>query len=328
MSLPDGQRVAVSHQPALDGWRSGSVTDATRLVLEETRWRTLPQGQGTTAASQPIPTRWRADTNYPRERFANCYTKTPADRYIVKIALRNMDFRLSSEGRVIHDGALPIGTFHVTEPGSRVSCVFRGPYDVLHLHIPTHLIAECTYGMPTNRATALRAQEKPGKDLTIERLARALVDTDEIGGWPDQLYAECIGIAIITRLLTASVPDEKRHVAGLAQWRLKRATDYIEAHLAEPVSLDDFASASGLSRMHFAAQFKAATGFRPHEYLLRRRIERAQQLLVRADLTITDIAHLVGFQTQAHFTTVFNRFVGYTPGAWRLLQGNDSVATQ
>jgi AraC family transcriptional regulator len=296
-----------------------SVIDAAPLVFEEPWWRTLPQGHGTRAASRPIPTRWRADTNDPRE----CFARTAADCYIAKIALRNMDFRFLAEGRVIHDGLIPTGAFHVTEPGASVSCVFRGPYDVLHLHIPSHLIAECTHHMRANGAAALCAEKKPAKDSTIERLARALIDADEIGGWPGQLYAECISIAIITRFLTATVCDQQQKVARLAQWRLKRATDYIEAHLTEPVSLADFASASGLSRMYFAAQFRAATGFRPHEYLLRRRIERAQELLVRSDLTITDIAYSVGFQTQSHFTTVFNRLVGQTPRAWRLLQGND-----
>jgi AraC-like DNA-binding protein len=137
------------------------------------------------------------------------------------------------------------------------------------------------------------------------------------------LYTESISIAIITRLFSPSVSDQQRKVAQLAQWRLKRATDYIEAHLAEPVSLTDLATVTGLSRMYFAAQFRVATGFRPHQYLLHRRVERAQELLVGTDLTLTDIAHSVGFQTQSHFTTVFTKLAGQTPRAWRLLQGND-----
>ena len=144
-----------------------------------------------------------------------------------------------------------------------------------------------------------------------------------MGGCSGHLYTESISIAIITRLFSPSVSDQQRKVTQLAQWRLKRATDYIEAHLAEPVSLTDLATVTGLSRMYFAAQFRAATGFRPHEYLLHRRVERAQELLVRADLTLTDIAHSVGFQTQSHFTTVFTKLAGQTPRAWRLLQGND-----
>jgi transcriptional regulator GlxA family with amidase domain len=89
------------------------------------------------------------------------------------------------------------------------------------------------------------------------------------------------------------------------------------ANLAEPISLADIANAAGLSRMHFAAQFRVATGVRPHEYLLQRRIERAQQLLLNSRLPLVEIAFDVGFKTQAHFTTVFAQLVGETPKVWR-----------
>jgi len=83
------------------------------------------------------------------------------------------------------------------------------------------------------------------------------------------------------------------------------------------ITLQDLALAAGLSRMYFAAQFRAATGLRPHEYLLKRRIERAVELLKRAEISLVDVALTVGFQTQAHFTTVFKRFAGDTPYQWR-----------
>jgi AraC family transcriptional regulator len=73
--------------------------------------------------------------------------------------------------------------------------------------------------------------------------------------------------------------------------------------------------------MHFAAQFRAATGLRPHEYLLRRRIERAQEMLVGTSMSLVDVALSVGFQTQAHFTSVFKRYAGQPPRAWRESRG-------
>ena len=89
------------------------------------------------------------------------------------------------------------------------------------------------------------------------------------------------------------------------------------ANLENPISLADVAAATGLSRMHFAAQFRVATGLRPHEYLLQRRIERAQELLLASRKPLVEIALDVGFKTQAHFTTVFARLVGETPNVWR-----------
>jgi AraC-like DNA-binding protein len=74
--------------------------------------------------------------------------------------------------------------------------------------------------------------------------------------------------------------------------------------------------------MYFARQFRAATGMRPHDYVLRKRIERAQLMLAVTPNALVDVALSVGFQTQAHFTTVFKGIVGITPCRWRREQPN------
>jgi AraC-like DNA-binding protein len=105
----------------------------------------------------------------------------------------------------------------------------------------------------------------------------------------------------------------------LQKWRLKRVVEYVENHLPAKIALSDLAAVAGLSRMHFASQFRTATGLRPHEFLLRRRIQRAEELLRNTTMPIVAIALAVGFQTQAHLTTVFKRFAGCTPGRWRAI---------
>jgi AraC-like DNA-binding protein len=125
------------------------------------------------------------------------------------------------------------------------------------------------------------------------------------GTWPAASIPTSVGL-----------PSRTRKTA-LPKWRLKRAFDYIEEHLAEPITLAELAASTGLTSMHFAGQFRAATGLRPHEYLLSRRIARAREQLATSEETLVDIALGVGFQTQAHFTTVFKRFVGATPSRWR-----------
>jgi AraC-like DNA-binding protein len=109
----------------------------------------------------------------------------------------------------------------------------------------------------------------------------------------------------------------RRSRAPLPNWRLRRVEAYVDANIEETVTLADLARVAGLSPMHFAAQFRAATGIRPHEFLLRRRIDHAQAMLADPRAKLVDVALSVGFQTQAHFTTVFKRFVGETPHRWR-----------
>jgi transcriptional regulator GlxA family with amidase domain len=176
--------------------------------------------------------------------------------------------------------------------------------------------------------TVLYSESNLAKDQMIERLARTLLDDDQRIGSFGQIYADCISIAIVARLLARSrrvAPTGRATVNELPRWQLKRAIEYVETHLSKPISLADVASATGLSRMHFAAQFKAATGLRPHEYLLRRRVERAQEMLVRTGMSVVDVAQSVGFQNQSHFTSVFKRIAGQPPRNWLRLIGDGSA---
>jgi AraC-like DNA-binding protein len=103
----------------------------------------------------------------------------------------------------------------------------------------------------------------------------------------------------------------------LQLWRLQRVVLYIEAHLADQVTLLEMSKAAGFSPMHFAGLFRLATGVRPHEYVLRRKIEEAQLVLLTSNMPIVDVALSFGFLSQAHFTTVFKRFVGSPPLRWQ-----------
>ncbi len=226
------------------------------------------------------------------------------------------------DGRIVQDGATTLGTVQVTGPSVPGRCLFRGPYDVLHLHVPNNLIAECARDM-TGRTMAVHGLSGVLRtDMTVDALSRALLDADRVGGSFGRLYADCIGIAIVARLLASeNCLAERPKVSALARWRLRRAIEFFEAQIGKPVSLAEVASSAGLTRMHFAAQFRAATGLRPHEYFLRRRIERAQEMLVETGMSLVDIALSVGFQTQSHFTSVFKRYAGQPPRAWRESRG-------
>jgi AraC-like DNA-binding protein len=129
-------------------------------------------------------------------------------------------------------------------------------------------------------------------------------------------------LAVIMRWLGGRLgahPDAPRRLAsgGLTKWRLRRVLAYIDQHICESITLATLAEVAGLSKMYFAAQFRAATGCRPHECILRKRIERAQQMLVDTAEPLVSIALDVGFQSHAHFSTVFKRFVGLSPYQWR-----------
>ena len=172
------------------------------------------------------------------------------------------------------------------------------------------------------RSTAVA--ENPD-DRVIKSLSCALHAAEQGN---DQHCADALRFAIVVRFLglqsdtrTAVEPVEielrRRQVQPLQKWRLKRVVEYVDLHLSAKITLAELAAVAGLSRMHFASQFRAATNLRPHEFVLRRRVQRAEELLQNTTTPIVEIALSIGFQTQAHFTTIFKRFVGSTPHRWR-----------
>jgi AraC-like DNA-binding protein len=301
------------------------ATFPAEVVEDEQGWRLPPRGALSRPETQRITvTRWRALEERTREVSA----ETDPNGHLVAIVLRNENIRLSIGGHIVHDGPATPGMLQVTEPALAARCLFRGPYDVLHLHVPNTLIAEFNSDICGREAATLRTGATPTRDPVMEPLGRALLAAEEVGDSFAQLYADSISNAILARLIGSARrpgPSRRPKAAELARWRLKRAIDYVDAHLGDPVSLSDIASMSGLSRMHFAAQFRASTGLRPHEYLLRRRIERAQEMLAGTNTPVVDIALAVGFQTQSHFTTVFKRFAGQPPLAWRQIHRNRPI---
>jgi AraC family transcriptional regulator len=83
------------------------------------------------------------------------------------------------------------------------------------------------------------------------------------------------------------------------------------------VRLGDLAAITGLSQSQFGRAFKASTGVAPHRWQLNARIAKAQDLLLSSAMPLSEIALLTGFAEQTHFTRVFKRVVGASPGAWQ-----------
>ena len=108
----------------------------------------------------------------------------------------------------------------------------------------------------------------------------------------------------------------RREVAPGLVPHLRRARDHIDRNYQAPLNLDGLAAVAGVSKYHFARCFEATYGDTPMRYLTRRRIERAQDLLRAANLTVTEVCMLVGFSSLGSFSTRFRRLVGESPAAY------------
>jgi AraC family transcriptional regulator len=104
---------------------------------------------------------------------------------------------------------------------------------------------------------------------------------------------------------------------GLSKSRLKQVIEYIRANIDRDLSLEKLAELVQMSTFYFARLFKQSTGYTPHQYIIRCRIDRAEYLLKQGNLSIVEICQQVGFQSQSHFTQLFRKYKGITPKKYR-----------
>ena len=158
------------------------------------------------------------------------------------------------------------------------------------------------------------------RDPRFEQIGLGFLSELRSGGLGGRVYAESLGTLLAVQLLrqqaSAALPEARRP-ARLSERALKRVTDYVEDCLGEDVSLAAMAGTVGLSPYHFARLFRESTGLSPHQYVIRRRVERARLLLATTDRSLAAIAAEVGFASGSHLTTHFRRLVGVSPSRFR-----------
>jgi AraC family transcriptional regulator len=108
--------------------------------------------------------------------------------------------------------------------------------------------------------------------------------------------------------------------ANIAPWQVRCIQGHIAANLQTGIRIADLAGIVRWSSYRIKRVFKNNFGCTPHQYLIRRRVERAQRLLLMSDDSLTQIAAECGFVSQSHLSYLFHRIVGERPGRWRRIQ--------
>jgi AraC family transcriptional regulator len=279
-------------------------------LYEEQSWRSLPEDEASAAIEADIlVSRW-VD---PRSSLRHEKTVSSSDRHVIGVALKTTRLKLTRGAHTVFDGIMPAGTVQVTGPSQPLTAEFRAPCDFIHFHVSNDYLRELQHAARPDPSQPFRdLNDLVVRDPLAELLGRTLVESGNSG---DFLYAESVGQTLVMHI--ARLESARPTVNALPKWRLKRVQEYVDAHLEQSISLADLAKVVGLSRMHFAAQFRAATGYRPHDYLLYQRIETAKAILSSTEMPLAEVALTVGFHAQAHFSTVFKRLTGETPARWR-----------
>jgi AraC family transcriptional regulator len=214
---------------------------------------------------------------------------------------------------VARDVPLAPGAGWLLPAGIDGACEWSGDSLFLNVSFSPDLLSDITGGKGLDFAPRYAFM-----DATAANIALDLHAADSAGPMA-AIYRQSMTMALAAHLAKALMETAPpvTQAPVLEDARLARAVDLIEARLAEAPSLDDLASAAGMSPFHFARSFRKATGEAPHRFLMRRRIERAKILLATTPLPVAEIGWRVGWQNAAHFTQAFRAMTGMTPGAYR-----------
>jgi AraC family transcriptional regulator len=217
----------------------------------------------------------------------------------------------------------PAGSITLVPAGSPVWAHSSGHKDELHIFLEAGVVARVAAEAFDLDPARVSVSPLDGLDLPHLRAAMGAVAAELTASAPGgRLAAESLANILAVQLIRqvlAPRRSERGRDGALPQGTLRAVVAYIEDHLDAVLTLDQMAAAAHLSAYHFARQFKAATGVPPHQYVIARRVERAQQLLhPDRDLPLAEIAARVGFSDQSQFSHHFTRVVGVTPRQFRL----------
>jgi AraC family transcriptional regulator len=227
------------------------------------------------------------------------------------------------------DRPVPGGSIFVMPAGSSrefrwQGSSWQGSIESLDIYLDPSLVgrvtAEAFESDPTRAVipplTGLISPELRSAMLAVEAELRA-------SGGGCQLLVESLATILSVHLI--------RHVTGrrnlpapadgvLSGRKLYTVIEYIMENLEGDLALGQMAAVAHLSPYHFARQFKATTGLSPYQYVISRRVERAQHLLRKdEELGLAEVALRSGFSDQSRFSLQFKRLTGVTPRQFRIL---------
>ena len=200
----------------------------------------------------------------------------------------------------------------------------RAATDLMHFYFdPSKLKIQLQLVAADMRFTPRLFFEDAALWLTIQKL-KSLVESHASG---DGFYFEALGVLLVCELIRLNwgAPSVQPQIrGGLAGWQQRVVASYIEEHIAERIPLITLSRVLGLSPYYLCRAFKQSFGMPPHRYQTKRRIEKAKLLLVKPDVSMTEVGLTVGFSSPTEFAKVFRKTTGSTPSAyhrpWRRLK--------
>lgn len=206
-----------------------------------------------------------------------------------------------------------------------------GESSFVHLYIPRNALARYvarvtgTNSVPWLQACFARDDPWLSSFFSLLIQNHMLNSEDRQGALLDSL-ADAL-FSHLLRFYTHKAPSSlpARRPARLGNTLLRKIEAFVDEHLGEAVVLQDLAALAGVSEGHLTRGFREATGLTPHQFVIWRRLDRAQGLLGDLDLTLQQVAQRVGFASASHLGEAFRRRFGVTPGQYRAMHSMSGI---
>lgn len=232
-----------------------------------------------------------------------------------------------ANGRQKWSGVHPAFHMNIVGAGEQPRGVFvsEQPFTYLHVYLPHGLVERLAIasGATGGGRTVVLVDPMCSRDPFVEAICRQIVHEMTKRDGCSSMMVESLGQQLAVRLIrrhstvSGSAVFAEKSGPGYRDWRLRRAIEYLEAHLSDDVGLTELANVVGLSTSRLATLFREGTGEPPHRWLMNRRLARALELLGNPSLSIAEIAHHCGFASSQHLATVTRRQLAITPTAYR-----------
>src|SRR6266478_7683764 len=241
---------------------------------------------------------------------------------LVSVSIKSLalgDYQLWIDDKLVPTPYIPPFRSNVIDFDAQPTCLPGKAFDYVLFHVPRKGLDDIAADLAVSPVETFNISLDE-EDLVLTQLTKSILPFIGRQHWIAPLTLDHLNLILGEHLLQKyagrrTLPTVS--VGGLGPWQKRRATELLRENLAGRIRLSQLAQECGLSVSHFARSFKATFGVTTHRWLVQRRIERSQELLIHTFDSLADIADLAGFADQATFTRTFHQIVGMSPGRWR-----------
>jgi AraC family transcriptional regulator len=241
---------------------------------------------------------------------------------LVSVSVRSLaigDYQLWLDDKRVPTSYIPAFRSNVIDLDAQPSCWVGSAFDYVLFHVPRTGLDDIAADLGSGPVETYRLSLDE-EDFVLAQLTKSMLPYIGQQGWPGPLALDHLSLILGAHLLQKYARlrnPTTTSAGGLGPWQKRRATELLSENLAGRIRLSQLAQECGLSISHFARSFKVSFGVSTHRWLVQRRIERSQGLLMDTRESLADIAEQAGFSDQAAFTRAFHQIVGVSPGRWR-----------